>query len=114
MLQTQVSMEIAHFGQPAMRVTVAHKNCLKTFTFNGGGIPSNIASVFLPFMMIPPGGTSNEATARQLEIEAAMFDYNTALEGGRGIGLEDSREIRKMKGYLLLDWNKGTAQLYAF
>ena len=114
MLQTQVSKEAAYFEQPAMRVTVAHENALKFFTFDGDGIPSNIASGFLPFMMIPPGGTSNTATARQLKIEAAMLDYGIVLEGGRGIGLEDSREIRNMKAYFPLDWDEGTAQLYAF
>ena len=65
-------------------------------------------------MMVPPGGTSNEVTARQLEIEAAMLDYGTVLEGGRVIGLEDSREIRNMKAYFPLDWDECTAQLYAF
>ena len=114
MLQTQVSMEAAYFGKPAMRVTIAHQEALKSFSFNGDGIPSNIASGFLPFMCIPPGGTSNEATIRQLEIEAANYDYMVVLEGGRGIGLEDSREIRKIKAYLPLDWDEGTAQLYAF
>ena len=114
MLQTQVTIEATHFGKPAMKVTIAHQEALKSFSFNGDGIPSNIASGFLPFMCIPPGGTSNEATIRQLEIEAANYDYMVVLEGGRGIGLEDSREIRKIKAYLPLDWDEGTAQLYAF
>ena len=76
-----------------MRVTVAHENALKTFTLNGDSIPFNIASGFLPFVMIPPGATSNEATTRQLEIEAAMLNYGILFEGARGLFLEDSCEI---------------------
>ena len=75
MLQTQVSKEANHFEQPAIKVIVSHDNTLKSFKFDGDGNPSNILSGFLPFMMIPPGGTSNAATARKFEIEAAMFDY---------------------------------------
>jgi len=56
----------------------------------------------------------NEATACQLEIEAAMLNYGILFERARGLSLEDSREIRKMKAYLPLDWDEGTAQLYAF
>ena len=82
MLQGQVSKEANHFEQPAMRVTVVHENALKSFKFEGDGIPSNIASGLLLFMMVPPGGTSSAATARQLEIEEAMYDYSTVLEGG--------------------------------
>ena len=84
MLQTQVSKEVAYFEQPTIGVTVIHENALKSFTFDGDSIPSNIVSGFLPFMMIPSGGTSNEATAHQLEIEDAMLDYGIVLEGGKG------------------------------
>ena len=114
MLQTQVTIEATHFGKPATRVTLAHSEALKTFCFIGDGNPANISSGFLPLMFIPPGGTSNEASARQLEIEASIYDYSTVVEGGRGIGLEDSREIRKVKAYLPLDWDEGMSQLYAF
>ena len=65
-------------------------------------------------MMILRGATLNEATARQLKIEATMLDYGVLFEGARGLSLEDSREIRKMKAYLPVDWDEGTAQLYAF
>ena len=114
MLQTHVTIEATQLRKPTMRVTIAQQEALKTFCFNGEDNPSNITSGFLPFMCIPPGGTSNEASARQLEIEAANYDYSTILEGGQRIGLDDSREIRKVKAYLPLDWDEGTAQMYAF
>ena len=103
MLQTQVSMEAANSRKPAMRVTIVHEQALKTFMFDGDGIPSNITSGYLPFMMIPPGGTSNEATARQLKIESTNLDYGTVLESGRGIVLGDSCALYKIKAHLPLD-----------
>mmetsp|Transcript_31582 Transcript_31582/g.35346 ORF Transcript_31582/g.35346 Transcript_31582/m.35346 type:complete len:444 (+) Transcript_31582:725-2056(+) len=114
LFQTKVSVEATHLGKPAMRVTVGHKQALKSFTFNGDGNPSKIDSWLLPFIVIPPGATSDSATARQVEIDATMLDYGVLFEGARGLSLADSHEIRKVKAYLPDDWDEGTAQLYAF
>lgn len=48
MFQTQVSVEASFLRKPTMRVTVSHKQALKTFMFNVDGNPSNIASKLLP------------------------------------------------------------------
>ena len=76
-----------------MRVTVRHEQALKTFTFNGDGNPSKIDSGLLPFMVIPPGATSDAATTRQVETDATMLDYGVLFEGARGLSLADSCEI---------------------
>jgi len=82
---------------------VGHKQALKSFTFDGDGNTSKIDSRLLPFIVIPPGATSDSATARQHKMDTAILNYSGLFEGARGLSLADSREIWKTKAYLLVD-----------
>ena len=65
-------------------------------------------------MVIPSRATLDSATARQVKTDATMLDYGVLFKGTRRLSLADSREIRKVKAYLPVDWDEGTAQMYAF
>ena len=74
-MQTQVGIEIVHFGKLAMTVSVPHELALKHFKIGGDKKNSKINSGSFPFMVTPPGATSEEATVYQDKKDDVMLDY---------------------------------------
>ena len=89
-----------------------HELSLKQFQLGGDKNNSKIDSGILPFMVTPPGATSEKAAFHQVEEDDAMLDYGVVAEGGNELSLADARVIRKGHAHIPLNLDEETDQLW--
>ena len=105
LMRTQVGLKADHFGQTPPSVSVPQELSLKQFRLGEDENNYKIDSGILPFMVTPPGATSEEAAFCRVEEDNAMIDYGVVAEGATGLSLDDAWAIRKGRAYIPLNWD---------